>query len=153
MTYIVRCVTRLAKQVQVMTGLLLISGELHMWSDGDANALILSVESCGWTGNYLSDCWYYDRWFEIITYHLHVNGIHILHGHGTICNHGISNGQEKVCEICIGLNSYPSVTQAKKAGCFSLQYSPNSHLMHTQCSSNAHLVQGHIFRNFLAIHT
>ena len=44
-------------------------------------------------------------------------------------------------------------TQAKKAGCFSLQYSPNSHLMHTQCSSNAHLVQGHIFRNFLAIHT
>ena len=47
----------------------------------------------------------------------------------------------------------PIVTQAKKAGCFSLQYSPNSHLIHTQCSSNAHLVQGHIFRNFLAIHT
>ena len=45
--------------------------------------------------------------------------------------------------------SYPS----KKAGCSSLQYSPNSHPMHTQCSSNAHLVQGHIFRNFLAIHT
>ena len=55
-----------------------------------------------------------------------------------------------------GAVGFPHVyrtTQAKKAGCFSLQYSPNSHLMHTQCSSNAHLVQGHIFRNFLAIHT
>ena len=45
--------------------------------------------------------------------------------------------------------TYPS----KKAGCFTLQYSPNSHLMHTQCFSNALLVQGHIFRNFLANHT
>ena len=49
-------------------------------------------------------------------------------------------------EVCM-------TSQANKAGCFSLQYSPNSHLMHTQYSSNAHLAQGHIFINFLAIHT
>ena len=29
--------------------------------------------------------------------------------------------------------------EQKKVGCFPLQYSANSHLMHTQCSSNAHL--------------
>ena len=52
-----------------------------------------------------------------------------------------------------GLRMRRECPQAKKAGCFSLQYSPNPHLMHTQCSSNAYLVQGHIFRNFLAIHT
>ena len=43
--------------------------------------------------------------------------------------------------------------QAKKFSCCSLQYLPNSHLMHTQCSSNVHLVQGYIFfTKFLTMH-